>query len=96
MAATHDREPAATRFGRQPAYQLLHDERWPVTRAAERLGVVYAHLHGALIGRVRPRPEVIQGLAELLDAQPSELFTPEVLERPFYAHQVRGRRDGAR
>ncbi|MEU2986246.1 helix-turn-helix domain-containing protein [Micromonospora aurantiaca] len=73
----------STRFGQQAAKRLLANERWSIAGAARNIGVGEQHLRNALDGRVRPRPEVVDGLSRLLGCEPAALFSEEVLSRPF-------------
>lgn len=70
-------------FGRQPAYDKAKEQSQSFRRLARDGDLNYTHLVNAVNGRCRPNDEVRQRLPHLLNARIWELFTPEVLERPF-------------
>ncbi|HZN70583.1 MAG TPA: helix-turn-helix transcriptional regulator [Micromonosporaceae bacterium] len=74
---------STTRFGRQPARDVIFLKRWSVVGLAAELGVKHAHLNQAIRGRVRPAPRLRERLPELLGVPLEELFTAEALERPY-------------
>ncbi|MBM0258956.1 hypothetical protein [Micromonospora sp. 4G55] len=72
-----------SRFGRQPAADALRRERWSIPLAARQIDVPENHLRTAVGGYNRPMPEVRERLPKLLGLPLEELFTPEVLARPY-------------
>ena len=74
-----------TKFGEQPAYRLLYQQRWTVPRVAEEIGVPVGHLRLTLLGRVRPMPAVREELPKLLGVPLRKLFTPPALAKPYAA-----------
>lgn len=75
----------ATKFGRQPARDILFLARISVADAAKQIGVSRLHLTNALHGWITPCPAVREQLPNLLNRPLEELFTPEVLARPFWS-----------
>jgi transcriptional regulator with XRE-family HTH domain len=76
-------DPAATRFGIQPARGIIFTQGLSQTRVAREIGVGHAHLHKAVLGVVRPCPEVRERLPKLLNCKLEDLFTPEALARDY-------------
>ncbi|WP_328651330.1 hypothetical protein OG598_25020 [Micromonospora sp. NBC_00330] len=70
-------------WGRQPALNLLRQERWTIPLAAEEIGVSEWHLKNVVYGRTRPMEQVKIGLSRLAGRPVTELFTEEVLARPY-------------
>lgn len=79
-----------TRFGDQPARQLLKAERYSMREAALITGCPIPHTTRALRGDIRPHPLLIERLSNLLRREPSDLFTEEVLSRPYWSQPERG------
>lgn len=62
-------------YKKQPAMQILWDQRWTVPRAAEAIGVPRNHLGAALYGRVAPSHPVRERLPILVSTPIDELDT---------------------
>lgn len=74
-----------TKFGEQPLRVELYRRRISIPTAADTIGVLRTHLRYAAIGRTRPSPKAIAGLTKLLGMRPDDLFTAEVLAKPYDA-----------
>lgn len=73
----------ATRFGRQPAYEILKKERWHISLAAHEIGVSHQHLSKAVHGYYRPNDVVREKLPKLVNVPLDQLFTAESL-KPYW------------
>jgi transcriptional regulator with XRE-family HTH domain len=71
-----------TRFGRQPARDLLSSSGWTMRDAAREMNVDYQHFARSLFGRVLPDSRVRTELPKLLGLPLEELFTEEVCSTP--------------
>ena len=80
-----------SRFGRQPAADLLADQRWSVPVCAGQIAVPVNQLRGAILGRIRPSPAVRKRLPVLLGVTLEECFTQDSLEKSFVARKMAGR-----
>ncbi|WP_291525946.1 hypothetical protein [Branchiibius sp. NY16-3462-2] len=67
----------------QPARDILYAQRWNASSASAEINVPYLHLRAVLLGKTRPRPEVLERLPKLLGVPVEELFTEEMLAQPF-------------
>ena len=72
-----------TKYGRQPAAVELYRQQILIIDAADQIGVTRPQLRNVLRGMNRPHPTIVEGLCELLDANPEDLFTEEILEKPY-------------
>jgi len=77
-------KPLDTRFGTQPAREILRARRLSIRDVAVALGVSPRHLYNALQGYITPRTEVRQKMPDLLGVPLEELFTPDVIALPFH------------
>lgn len=77
------------RHGVQPAREVMYAQRWSTSKAAEAIEVPYIHLAATLMGKNRPRPEVIERLPKLLGVPVEELFTAEMLAEPYDRKRAR-------
>jgi len=75
--------PTQSRFGVQPARQVLVDERWTQPGAADQINVPRLHLRGAVNGHVPPSQVVRDRLPALLGKPLSQLFTEESLAAKY-------------
>lgn len=82
-----------TRYGPQPGRELLEKQRWTYAAAcrAKNIERHYTNLKYSMLGTVRPRPEVVQALCELLSCEPTDLYTEEILSEPFMTGVGRGK-----
>lgn len=71
------------KYGEAPAFQLLYQQGRTVAAVARVVGVDVDHLRNVLKGKTRPRPELVEGLAQLLNRPATELFTAPSLAQPF-------------
>ena len=69
----------ATKFGPQPARDVMYRERWECNRLADRLGVPYQHLYLAITGRTSPSPLLRSALPAILNCKITDLFTEDSL-----------------
>ncbi len=67
---------------RQPAFDIMRAQARTMAGVARLLGVNYHHLRTALIGEIRPTPEIRQRLSLLLNRTPEELWTADMLADP--------------
>jgi hypothetical protein len=75
--------PAYRPFGVQPARQVLYSQRWSLPRAAAQIDVPPTHFFNCIHGKCPPSPDVRDRLPALLGLPLSELFTAEVLAKPY-------------
>lgn len=76
----NDAHAPATRFGRQPAADLLMERGITVQEAANRLGLRNRkHLLWPLIGAQPPTRRIALGLSDELGLPVTDLFTPRSL-----------------
>ncbi|MBQ1018589.1 hypothetical protein KBX71_12050 [Micromonospora sp. D93] len=61
----------------------MERERWSIALAARTIDVVEEHLRNVLRGITRPMPEVRDRLPKLLGLPLDELFTADVLAKPY-------------
>ncbi len=75
---------------RQPALDIIRKQARTVAGVKRLLGpgVTYHQLRSALIGEMRPTPEIRQGLSLLLNRTPEELWTPNMLAEDTEAVSV--------
>jgi hypothetical protein len=76
----------ATKFGPQPARDVMHRERWECNRLADRLGVSYQHLYLAITGRTPASPLLRSALPAILNCKITDLFTEDSLAAEFDVH----------
>lgn len=81
-----------SRFGRQPAADVLKSAGIKREDAANQIGVKHSVLNNTLAGHQTPSDAVRDGLVKLLNRPAEELFTAEPLAR----RQGRRYREGAR
>jgi DNA-binding Xre family transcriptional regulator len=72
-----------TKFGRQPAALKLFKAEYKISEVASLVEINHRHIRHVIIGRVRPRPELVDALCGLLECEPEDLFTAEVLAKPY-------------
>lgn len=72
-----------SKYGEQPVREVLADERWTLTSAAQQIGVTRDHLRKASLGVYRPSWKVRDELPKLVNRPLEELFTAEALTRPY-------------
>lgn len=80
-----------SRFGRQPAADILKDRKIKRHVAALKVGVKHSVLNNTLAGHQAPSEQVREGLVRLLDLPVEQLFHAEPLAR----EQGRRYRQGA-
>ncbi len=68
-----------TKYGWQPAKELIKKSGRSVAVAALEVGVTQAHLQAAVYGHIRPSDTVKEQLPKLLNVELEKLFTVEVL-----------------
>ena len=74
----------ASNWGPQPARRELRRQRWTCPQAAAQMdGVDTSQLQRAVAGRTRPTKEIRDQLPKLLGVPLEELFTPDILAKPF-------------
>jgi hypothetical protein len=71
------------KWGPQPARVVMARERWSIALAARTIGVNEEHLRNVLRGVTRPMPAVLDKLPELLGCPVMDLFTEEILAKPY-------------
>jgi hypothetical protein len=76
-------EGMETVFGYQPLRLELFKQHIDGTKAARDLGVSYGHLRRCITGRNRPCDVLREKLPAYLGVPLEELFTPEVLAKPY-------------
>jgi transcriptional regulator with XRE-family HTH domain len=70
-----------SRFGRQPAADILRRRQISRVTVAEELGIKYSILNNTLAGHQTPSQALREGLATMLELPVDELFTKEPLAR---------------
>lgn len=73
----------ATKWGKQPAYYILHLRDFTIRGAARAIDVPAVHLYQTLYGRIRPCPEVRERLPELLNLPLEDLFNADLLVKAY-------------
>jgi hypothetical protein len=68
-----------TKFGPQPAKQILREKGFSIARASVELGVTQGHLQSCVDGNVRPSADVQAKLPTLVDRPLEDLFAAVVL-----------------
>jgi transcriptional regulator with XRE-family HTH domain len=71
-----------TKYGTQPAHQIVFAQGRTIAAVARILRISEVHLKLALSGRIRPNYEVRERLPEFLGVPLEELFTEDALEPP--------------
>lgn len=71
-----------TRFGPQPAREVLRQGKHSIALVAGIMGVPESHLLPALYGRIRPNITVREKLPKIVGRPLEELFTAEALSAP--------------
>lgn len=72
-----------SRYGIQPARQLLYDRGWSIPVAADKINVPFSHLRNVLHGVTPPSGPVRDRLPVLLGAPLSALFTESALSATY-------------
>ena len=75
--------PVDTPFGYQPARFILYRKRISQMQAAKDLGIPWSHFRRCLTGRTHPMDVVREKLPEYLGVSLEDLFTPELLAKPY-------------
>jgi len=68
-----------------PASAVLYEQRWTRRRAAAEINVDFTHFANVMAGYARPCPELIERLSALLGLPPEQLFTADMLAKPYQA-----------
>jgi transcriptional regulator with XRE-family HTH domain len=76
-------EGMETIFGTQPLRLVLFQQDITGTKVATDLDISYGHLRRVITGRCRPMDDVREKLPAYLGVPLEELFTPEVLAKPY-------------
>lgn len=74
---------ANSKFGVQPAREILTERGYSLNRAAELLPENRSHLRNAVLGIVSPCERLRESLPRLLDTRLEELFTQESLSSQY-------------
>lgn len=75
----------SSRFGRQPIYEVLHEQRWEVKRFAREHGIDYQHLINALTGRTAVSIELQRLLPEALGVPLDAMFVPQSIREGVHS-----------
>lgn len=62
----------------------MQKQRWTCAALSREIGVTYAHLYNAMVGRTPPSPTLRTALPGILDAELADLFTEDALEERFW------------
>lgn len=78
-----------SKWGTQPARDVLAERGLPIAEVALQLGCRYSQLYNCLQGYSLPTPRVRERLPQLLGVPLESLFDAEVLEKPFSVERSR-------
>lgn len=72
----------ASRYGRQPLGDKMHEQRWTITRLAKDHDFDALHLKYVVSGVVRPNMDIRERIPDILGVPLEDLFTAEALKPP--------------
>lgn len=72
-----------SKYGEQPAYEIMRKQRWTIALASRETGIEYLHLWRAVRGDLRPSLDTRRRLSDLLEVPVERLFTEKALVRPY-------------
>lgn len=82
-----NRKRQVTQFGYQPIRVVLYEQNISQQQAAKDLGVPWSHFRRCVTGRTRPMGILRKKLPEYLGVPLEDLFTPEILAKPYLYEQ---------